>query len=356
MSAPRTQAGAGRARAPASSGAAAPPASSDGPPLLRVEGLCCEFRTDGAVVRAVENVSFEIGRGRIVGVVGESGCGKSATALAILGLLPRPAGRIAAGSIQLDGRELVGLSERELTHVRGARVAMIFQDPMSSLNPYMKVGEQVAEVAEIHLGLRREQARQRAVELLARVRIPDAERRAEQYPHELSGGMRQRAMIAMALSCQPALVIADEPTTALDVTVQAQILELLLELRRDNGLSLLLISHDLGVIASTSDEVLVMYAGRIVEQAPTRALLREPHHPYTRALLRSVPRADQRQREPLATLPGLPPRLDRGPVRACTFAPRCEHAVARCLEAEPALDGTQPGRRRRCVLSPAELE
>jgi oligopeptide/dipeptide ABC transporter ATP-binding protein len=324
-------------------------------PLLRVSGLCCEFRTEGAIVRAVEDVSFELERGRVLGVVGESGSGKSATALAILGLLPRPAGRVTGGSIQLEGRELLGLPERELAQLRGARVAMVFQDPMGSLNPYLKVGEQIAEVAELHLGMRAAKARRRAVELLERVRIPDAARRATQYPHELSGGMRQRAMIAMALSCEPALLIADEPTTALDVTVQAQILELLLELRRDQGLSLLLITHDLGVIAGTADDVIVMYAGRIVEQAGTSALLREPHHPYTRALLRSLPRADRRPREPLAALPGLPPRLDRGPVRACTFAPRCRHAHPRCLEAEPALESTEPGRRRRCVLAPAEL-
>jgi len=324
-------------------------------PLLRVSGLACEFRTDTGLVRAVDDVSFELERGQILGVVGESGCGKSATALAILGLLPRPAGRISRGSIRLEGRELVGLSERELVQLRGARVAMVFQDPMSSLNPYLKVGEQIAEVAMLHLGVSGAQARRRAVELLERVRIPDAARRATEYPHELSGGMRQRAMIAMALSCEPALVIADEPTTALDVTVQAQILELLLELRSERRLSLLLISHDLGVIASSADEVLVMYAGRVVEQAPTSALLREPHHPYTRALLRSIPRADRRRREPLAALAGLPPRLDGSPVRACTFAPRCRHVTPRCLDAEPPLTSVQAGRRRRCVMDPTEL-
>jgi len=323
--------------------------------LLRVERLCCELRTLGGVVRAVEDVSFELDRGHILGVVGESGCGKSTLGLALLGLLPRPNGRVRSGSIQLDGRELVGLPERELVRLRGARIAMIFQNPMSSLNPYLTVGDQIAEVAELHLGLRREQAQRRAVELLGRVRIPDAQRRAAQYPHELSGGMRQRAMIAMALSCEPALLIADEPTTALDVTVQAQILELLLELRREQQLSILLISHDLGVIASSCDQVLVMYAGRVVEQAPTRALLREPHHPYTRALLRSIPRADRRPRERLAALPGLPPRLDLGPFEACAFAPRCERAGPRCLQAEPPLEATEPGRRRRCVLSPEEL-
>ena len=324
-------------------------------PLLAVENLSCELCSEDGTVRAVDGVSFEIGQGQIVGVVGESGCGKSMTALAILGLLPRPAGRITAGSIQLEGRQLVGLPERELARVRGARIAMVFQDPMSSLNPYLTVGEQIAEVAMLHLGLGRAPARRRAVDLLARVRIPDAEQRAAQYPHELSGGMRQRVMIAMALSCEPALLIADEPTTALDVTVQAQILELLIELRRERGLSILLISHDLGVIASSCDQVLVMYAGRIVEQAPTRELLREAHHPYTRALLRSIPRTDRRPREPLAALPGLPPRLDQGPVRGCTFAPRCRHAEPRCLAGEPRLESMEPGRQRRCVLHPTEL-
>jgi oligopeptide/dipeptide ABC transporter ATP-binding protein len=331
------------------------PSPTRAEPLLVVRDLTSEFHTEGGVVRAVDGVSFQVGRGQIVGVVGESGSGKSVTALSILGLLPRPHGRITSGSVQLGGRELVGLSERELCAIRGSRVAMIFQDPMSSLNPYLKVGEQIAEVAELHLGLSRRQAWQRAVQLLARVNIPDPERRAAGYPHELSGGMRQRAMIAMALSCGPDLLIADEPTTALDVTVQAQILNLLLDLRTEKDLSILLITHDLGVVASSCDHVLVMYAGRVVEEAPTRALLREPHHPYTRALLRSVPRADAKPREPLAALVGLPPRLDLGPFRACTFAPRCSLVRPRCHQGEPALEQTEPGRRRRCILSPAEL-
>jgi oligopeptide/dipeptide ABC transporter ATP-binding protein len=227
---------------------------------------------------------------------------------------------------------------------------------MSSLNPYMRVGEQIAEVAELHLQLSRRDAWQRAVELLGRVNIPDPARRAAQHPHELSGGMRQRAMIAMALCCEPDLLIADEPTTALDVTVQAQILSLLLDLRDKRGLSILLITHDLGVVAGTCDHVLVMYAGRVLEEAPTRALLRSPHHPYTRALLRSVPRPDVRGRGPLAALDGLPPRLDLGPFRECSFAPRCTYAHARCLEAEPPLAPTDAGRQRRCVLAPEELE
>jgi oligopeptide/dipeptide ABC transporter ATP-binding protein len=324
-------------------------------PLLVVKQLAVEFHTERGVVRAVDGVSFEVGRGQIVGVLGESGCGKSVTALGILGLLPRPRGRIAGGSVQLGRRELVGLGERELCAIRGARVAMIFQDPMSSLNPYLSVGEQIAEVAELHLGLGPRAAWARAVQLLERVQIPDPARRAAGYPHELSGGMRQRAMIAMALSCEPELLIADEPTTALDVTVQAQILNLLLELRAERGLSILLITHDLGVVASTCDHVLVMYAGRVIEEAPTRALFREPHHPYTRALLRSVPRPDMQGREPLAALEGLPPRLDLGPFRECTFAPRCSLSRPRCRESEPALEQTEPGRRRRCILSPGEL-
>jgi oligopeptide/dipeptide ABC transporter ATP-binding protein len=325
------------------------------PPLLCVRDLRTEFQTDQGVVRAVDGVSFDVGRGQIVGVVGESGCGKSVTALSILGLLPRPRGRIVGGSIQLDGRELAGLPERDLLQIRGARIAMIFQDPMSSLNPYLSVGEQIAEVIELHLGLSRRLAWQRAVELLERVNIPDPARRAESFPHELSGGMRQRAMIAMALSCEPALLIADEPTTALDVTVQAQILSLLLDLRDERGLSILLITHDLGVIASSCDHVLVMYAGRVVEEAPARALFRKPHHPYTRALLRSVPRADVKGRGPLAALDGLPPRLDLGPFSACSFAPRCEFVRPSCHEGEPRLVPTDIGRQRRCILAPDEL-
>jgi peptide/nickel transport system ATP-binding protein len=332
---------------------ARPPTPAE--PLLVVRDLTSEFRTERGIVRAVDGVSFELGRGQIVGVVGESGCGKSVMALSILGLLPRPRGRIVKGSVQLAGRELVGLPERDLLAVRGARVAMIFQDPMSSLNPYLTVGEQIAEVAERHVGLSRGDAWQRAVQLLGRVNIPDPERRASGYPHELSGGMRQRAMIAMALSCQPDVLIADEPTTALDVTVQAQILNLLLDLRTEQGLSILLITHDLGVVASSCDHVLVMYAGRIVEEAPTRDLFSKAHHPYTRALLNSVPRADVKGRGRLDALHGLPPRLDLGPFHACTFAPRCPLVQARCHEGEPALTPTDSGRRRRCVLTPAEL-
>jgi oligopeptide/dipeptide ABC transporter ATP-binding protein len=325
-------------------------------PLLRVRELVSEFRVEGSVVRAVDGVSFEIGRREIVGVVGESGSGKSATALSILGLLPRPHGRIASGSLCFDGRELVGSPEHEMRAIRGSRIAMIFQDPMSSLNPYLKIGEQLAEVLELHVGLRGRPAWARAVELLGRVHIPDPAQRAQRYAHELSGGMRQRVMIAMALCCDPDLLIADEPTTALDVTIQAQILDLLLELRQERKLSILLITHDLGVVAGTCDRVLVMYAGRIVEAAPTRALLRTPHHPYTRALLDSVPRTDRPRAGRLSAIAGLPPRLDRGPFTACSFEPRCRYAASGCRSGEPELRATAPGRLARCILDPATLD
>jgi oligopeptide/dipeptide ABC transporter ATP-binding protein len=328
---------------------------SSPPALLEVRDLRSEFRVDKSVLRAVDGVSFEIGPGEIVGVVGESGSGKSVTALSILRLLPSPHGRVVGGSVRLGGEELLSLPEAQMRAMRGHRIAMIFQDPMSSLNPYMSVGEQLAEVCQLHLGLTRRQSWQRVEQLLTRVNIPDAARRARQYPHELSGGMRQRAMIAMALLCEPQLLIADEPTTALDVTIQAQILDLLLELRKERGLSILLITHDLGVVASTCDRVLVMYAGRIVESAPARALFKSPHHPYTRALLASVPRADTPDRSYLTTLDGLPPRLDRGPFTACRFAPRCRFVLDACRVAEPELLATANGRLARCVRSVEEL-
>ncbi len=340
------------------SGSPAAPASPGAEParaLLSVRDLRSEFRVDHGVLRAVDGVSFEIGRGEIVGVVGESGSGKSVTALSILRLLPRPHGRVAGGSILLGGQELLTLPEAKMRAMRGHRIAMIFQDPMSSLNPYLSVGLQLAEVCELHLGLGARESWQRTVQLLARVNIPDAEKRARQYPHELSSGMRQRAMIAMALLCEPDLLIADEPTTALDVTIQAQILDLLRELRRERGLSILLITHDLGVVATTCDRVLVMYAGRIVESASAKDLFKAPHHPYTRALLESVPRADTRDRSHLATLEGLPPRLDLGRFKSCTFAPRCRFVRPACRLGEPELRLTTAGRHSRCVLSPEEL-
>jgi oligopeptide transport system ATP-binding protein len=322
-------------------------------PLLAVEGLRTEFVTDDAVVRAVDGVSLEIRRGEVVGIVGESGCGKSVTNLSILGLLPRPQGRITAGSVRFEGRELTRASEGELRKVRGRRIAMIFQDPMTSLNPYLRVEEQLVEVLLTHTDVNRPTAVRRAVEELERVGIPDAARRIRSYPHEFSGGMRQRVMIAMALLCDPALLIADEPTTALDVTIQAQILELLDGLRRERGMAIVLVTHDLGVVAGVCDRVLVMYAGRIVEEGPTRELFARPLHPYTKALLASVPRLDSAGQGRLTSIEGLPPRLDRGPFDACTFAPRCPKVHDACRAGEPPLTDAGPGRRRRCVL-PAE--
>ena len=324
-------------------------------PLLVVDDLCTEYSLEGRVVRAVTSVSFSVGKGEVVGLVGESGSGKSATGLSILRLLP-PEGRIVRGRVMLGGNDLSALSEKDMRHVRGGRIAMIFQDPMTSLNPYLRVEDQLAETAILHLGTSRKQAVEQAVALLDRVGIPDARRRARGYPHELSGGMRQRAMIAMALLGRPDLLIADEPTTALDVTIQAQILDLLRELVSERGLSVVLVTHDLGVVAEVAERVLVMYAGRIVETGPAREVLTRPYHPYTRALLRSVPRLEQRAGR-LESIAGMPPRLDRGPFEECTFAPRCAFVRDECKKREPALSfaGEGRARQRRCVLSPEEV-
>jgi oligopeptide/dipeptide ABC transporter ATP-binding protein len=322
--------------------------------LLEVEGLSVRFFGEEGVVRAVEDVSLNVRAGEMLGIVGESGSGKSVTSLSILGLLP-PSGRITAGSVRLGGTELVGMAEASLRRIRGGRVAMIFQDPMTSLNPYLSVGEQLAESAMLHRGLSQRDAERRAVELLDRVRISDAASRLRSYPHELSGGMRQRVMIAMALLGEPELLIADEPTTALDVTIQAEILDLLSELRRERGLSVMLITHDLGIVRSTCDRALVFYAGRIVEEAPTAELFARPLHPYTLALLESLPRLDRRQRpEPI---PGMPPQLGSEPLTECSFVPRCRFAHDACRRGEPALVrvDAEPERSRRCVLPVGEL-
>ncbi|HEX4339650.1 MAG TPA: ABC transporter ATP-binding protein [Polyangiaceae bacterium] len=324
-------------------------------PLLTVEDLHTEYRVESRVVRAVTEVSFAVARGEIVGLVGESGSGKSATGLSILRLLP-PEGRIVRGRVLLDGTDLTKLPDAEMRRVRGGRVAMIFQDPMTSLNPYLRIEEQLAEVGVLHLGLSQKDAIDQAVALLDRVGIPDARRRARGYPHEMSGGMRQRAMIAMALLGKPELLIADEPTTALDVTIQAQILELLRELVQERGLSVILVTHDLGVIAEVADRVLVMYAGRIVETGSARDVLARPEHPYTTALLRSVPQLDQRAGR-LESIQGMPPRLDQGLFTECTFAPRCRLVRDACRTAEPPLAPAVAGspRLRRCILSPDEV-
>ena len=317
-----------------------------GDPILSVRELRVEFRTEGTVVRAVDGVSFDLDRSQTIGIVGESGSGKSVTNLAVLRLVPDPPGRITGGSIRFAGQELFALSESAMRKVRGKRISMVFQDPMTSLNPYLKVGRQLGEVLELHERASRSEARRRSIEMLERVGIPDAASRIDRYPHEFSGGMRQRVMIAMALLCKPELLIADEPTTALDVTVQAQILDLIREMREALGTSVVLITHDLGVVAGMADEVVVMYAGRIVEDAPTGALFANPRHPYTLGLLRSIPRLD-RETDRLTPIPGRPPDLRRLP-EGCPFAPRCAYAVDRCREEDPELRPVGPHHTVAC--------
>ena len=308
-------------------------------PILAVEGLRTTFRTPDATVRAVDGVSWSVRAGEILGIVGESGCGKSVSALSVMGLVPDPPGHVE-GSVRLAGRELVGLPEKDMQAIRGSAISMIFQEPMTSLDPVMRIGRQIAEPLLVHRGLSWGEAGAQALDLLERMHIPDAERRAGEYPHQLSGGMRQRVMIAMALACRPAVLLADEPTTALDVTIQAQILDLLLDLRRELATAIVLITHDLGVIAETADRVVVMYAGRKVEEAPVVDLFARPQHPYTAGLLAAVPRlarpgAPQRTR--LAEIDGVVPALDRAIV-GCRFAPRCRIATDRCRRDDPPLE------------------
>ncbi|HWK43339.1 MAG TPA: ABC transporter ATP-binding protein [Stellaceae bacterium] len=323
--------------------------------LLDVEDLETVFTSRGGSFRAVDRVSFSIERGRTLGIVGESGCGKSVTSLSIMGLVPNPPGRIAGGRILFEGEDLLTRSPAALREIRGNRIAMIFQEPMTSLNPVYTVGDQIAEGLIRHRGLGRAAARVRTIELLRRVRIPSAERRVDEYPHQMSGGMRQRVMIAMALACEPRLLIADEPTTALDVTIQAQILELMKTLRDETGTAILLITHDLGVIAELADDVAVMYAGRIVEQAPVRALFADPQHPYTLGLLGSLPRLDAVQ-DRLTAIGGSVPDPRHMPA-GCRFAPRCPLADARCRAEQPPLDPLQsgsPAHRVACWKAPVE--
>jgi peptide/nickel transport system ATP-binding protein len=311
--------------------------------ILEVRDLQTQFNTLDGVVRAVDGVSFDLARGETLGIVGESGCGKSVTALSILRLIPPETGRIAAGSIKFEGEELTTLDEEEMKRLRGHRISMIFQEPMTSLNPVLTVGTQIAENVVRHMGVPWRAARERSFEMLDLVRIADARRRLDEYPHQLSGGMRQRVMIAMALSCDPQVLIADEPTTALDVTIQAQILQLMLELKEKTGTAIVLITHDLGVVAETTERVVVMYAGRKVEEAPVMALFEEPLHPYTRGLMRAIPRLDIEAdaagtRPRLQEIPGLVPRLTQ-PIPGCAFAPRCGFATERCrVEAPPLID------------------
>ena len=319
--------------------------------LLAVKDLVTTFQTDRGPLRAVDGVSFELPERSTLGIVGESGCGKSVMSLSIMGLVPNPPGRIERGSIELEGRELTRLSQDELRTLRGRKMAMIFQEPMSSLNPVFTVGDQIMEAIVLHQGLSRAQARARAIELLQRVGIPAPETRVDAYPHQLSGGMRQRVMIAIALSCEPKLLIADEPTTALDVTIQAQILELLGRLQRELGMSIILITHDLGVIAELVDHVLVMYAGRVVEQAATPALFAAPLHPYTRGLLRSVPSfADNLHKKRLPTIAGVVPDLATLGA-GCRFRSRCDVAIVRCAEQDPPLVEVAEGRKVACFVA-----
>jgi oligopeptide transport system ATP-binding protein len=310
--------------------------------LLSVSDLRVEFSSSSGRVHAVNGVTFDLEVHETLGVVGESGCGKSVTSLAILGLLPKPAGKIAGGQVLFDGVDLLRLEPEELRDLRGRRISMIFQDPMTSLNPVLTIGEQLTEVILAHERVRKEEARDRSVKLLEMVGIPNPKQRLAGYPHQLSGGMRQRVMIAMALALQPTLIIADEPTTALDVTIQAQILELIKRVASETGAAVMLITHDLGVVAGMTERIQVMYAGRIVETATTRDLFAHPRHPYTVGLLRSIPRLDETEGHELIPIEGLPPDLTRLP-SGCPFAPRCAWAIERCLTEDPALAPVTPG-------------
>jgi oligopeptide transport system ATP-binding protein len=323
--------------------------------LLDVKNLTTRFKTKEGYVKAVNGISFQINQGEAVGIVGESGSGKSVTSLSILRLLPVPPAEIADGSVVFEDKDLVDLNESEMRHVRGGQIAMIFQDPISSLNPVLTVEEQVLEPLQLHLGLRGQEARNRVRELLEAVGIPDAQRRMRDYPHQFSGGMRQRVMIAIAIAANPKLLIADEPTTALDVTVQAQILELIARLRRDLNTAVILITHDLGVVAGVTDRILVMYAGHIAERAPTEDLFADPRHPYTLGLLGAVPRLDAVRGSELVTIPGSPPDLLRPP-QGCPFQPRCPFVIDKC-KTYPAELQISPTHTAACwvdVRDPAE--
>jgi oligopeptide/dipeptide ABC transporter ATP-binding protein len=322
-------------------------------PLLDIRDLRTQFFTDSGLVRAVDGVSYSLGRGETVGVVGESGCGKSVTALSILRLVPDPPGRITGGQIAFEGNNLLELSAAEMRRVRGNDISMIFQEPMTSLNPVFTIGNQIAEAVRLHQGLNKKQATDKAIEMLTLVGIPVPERRVHEYPHQLSGGMRQRAMIAMALSCNPKVLIADEPTTALDVTIQAQILDLMRNLQHELGTAILMITHDLGVVAEMARKVVVMYAGKVVEQAPVEQIFAEPNHPYTQGLLQSLPRVDKDatgDKHRLQEIPGIVPSLINLPP-GCKFASRCPKAMAICEEQEPPLESVGSQHYSACWLN-----
>ena len=320
-------------------------------PLLDVRGLKTQLSLEEGPVLAVDDVSFSIPPGGTLGVVGESGCGKSLTALSVMGLVPEPPGRVVGGQIRFQGEDLLSLPEGKLRRMRGRHLSMVFQEPMTSLNPVYTVGEQIAEGVRLHQGLSKAAAREHSVEMLRRVGIPAPEQRVDGYPHQLSGGMRQRVMIDMALACGPELLIADEPTTALDVTIQAQILELLKRLQAERHMAVMLITHDLGVVAESCDAVVVMYAGRVVERAPVKALFRQPAHPYTAGLLRSIPALQETggagERPRLKTIPGMVPSLRRLP-GGCRFRDRCERAQEICARVEPTLETKREGQEAAC--------
>lgn len=323
--------------------------------LLRVEDLQTHFLTDDGVVKAVDGVTFDLYRGETLGIVGESGCGKSVTNLSIMKLIPSPPGKIVGGKVMFDGRDILDLSESELRQIRGNSISMIFQDPMTSLNPFLRISTQMVETIILHQKLTKKQAREKAVDMLKLVGIPAAEKRIDNYPHQFSGGMRQRVMIAMALSCNAQVLIADEPTTALDVTIQAQILELIDELSKRLNTSVILITHDLGVVAGMCDKVCVMYAGRIVEKGSTEALYANPLHPYTEGLINSVPRLDQKNKGRLFSIEGQPPNVIDLP-DCCPFHPRCHKAMDICRTKYPPVVTFEPGREVACWLYDKEAE
>jgi len=315
--------------------------------LLEVTDLTTSFQTSGGEVTAVENISFSLEKGEILGIVGESGSGKSVTALAIMGLLPRPPARILGGAIRFEGQDLLTLSDRSMQRLRGPGIAMVFQEPMTSLNPVFTIGEQIMETIRAHESLSQKESFGRAVEMLEKVGIASAATRMTDYPHQLSGGQRQRVMLAIALVCRPRLLIADEPTTALDVTIQAQILDLLMDLRDEFGMAIMMITHNMGVIAETADRVMVMYAGRVVEQAPVARLFDHPLHPYTRGLLSCVPTLDQDQ-DRLIAIPGNLPEPSRRP-GGCRFSARCSHAITACGAGIPPLETLEPNHAAACI-------
>jgi oligopeptide transport system ATP-binding protein len=315
--------------------------------ILDVQGLETTFKTPEGVIHAVNGVSFGLAEGETLGVVGESGCGKSVTMLSVLGLIPSPPGKVIAGNAIFSGQDLIKMSKEDIRHVRGAQIAMIFQDPMTSLNPVLTIGRQLEEPLVLHIGMTKKQASERAAELLSMVGIPNAKDRLSDYPHQYSGGMRQRVMIAMALSCSPQILIADEPTTALDVTIQAQIMELVKRLRDELGMAIVWITHDLGVVAGMAQRVLVMYGGLIIEESPVMELYANPEHPYTLGLLGSLPRVDEKEHTKLFSIEGQPPVLYQKP-NACPFAPRCKWVMEHCWNENPPLMEVGPDHRAAC--------